>query len=114
MPNEKVHLYFTASDVVVLPYNEATQSGILSIAYGFTKPVIVTDVGGLAELVDENSTGFIVPPHDIPALSNAVIRFFAEENRQRFVDNIAAKRETNSFSRIRSIFDDILTDIRRS
>jgi glycosyltransferase involved in cell wall biosynthesis len=114
VPNEQVHLYFTASDVVVLPYNEATQSGILSIAYGFTKPVIVTNVGGLAELVDENSTGFIVPPHDIPALSNAVIRFFAEGNRRRFADDIIAKRETNNFSSIRSIFDDILTDIQQS
>ncbi|MCX6138622.1 MAG: glycosyltransferase [Ignavibacteriales bacterium] len=60
VPNERVHEFFDASDVVVLPYNEATQSGILSIAYGFAKPVIVTDVGGLAELVDENSTSFYI------------------------------------------------------
>jgi glycosyltransferase involved in cell wall biosynthesis len=76
--------------------------------------VIITNVGGLAELVDDNSTGYIVPPHDNVALSNAVVRFFAEDNPRRFADNIIARRESNSFSRIRTIFEDILTDIRRS
>ncbi|HEY6951659.1 MAG TPA: glycosyltransferase, partial [Bacteroidota bacterium] len=58
--NEDVHLYFEAANVAVLPYNEATQSGILSIAYGFLKPVVVTNVGGLAELVEEGKTGYVV------------------------------------------------------
>ena len=110
--NEAVHLYFTAANLAVLPYNEATQSGILSIAYGFAKPVVVTDVGGLAELVDDGKTGFIVPPHDIPKLANSIIRYFKENHEHGFSLNIEAKRQENSFSNIRKVFDEIQEDLK--
>ncbi len=110
--NEAVHLYFTAANVVVLPYNEATQSGILSIAYGFAKPVVVTDVGGLAELVDDGKTGFIVPPHDIPKLAESIVRYFKENREQDFSNNIEVKRQENSFNKIRIVFEEIETDLK--
>jgi glycosyltransferase involved in cell wall biosynthesis len=110
--NEAVHLYFTAANLAVLPYNEATQSGILSIAYGFAKPVVITDVGGLAELVDEGKTGFIVPPHDIPKLADTVIRYFKENHEQAFSQNIEVKRQENSFNKIRVIFEEIESDLK--
>ena len=110
--NEAVHLYFTAANLAVLPYNEATQSGILSIAYGFAKPVVITDVGGLAELVDDGKTGFIVPPHDIPKLADAVIRYFKENHEQEFSRNIEVKRKENSFNDIRKVFDEIQRDLK--
>ncbi len=109
--NEDVHLYFEAANVAVLPYNEATQSGILSIAYGFAKPVIVSDVGGLAELVDEGITGFIVPPHDSRKLSDAVIRFFKDRREKPFSEAIATKRSANSFNNIRDVFEAIKADL---
>jgi glycosyltransferase involved in cell wall biosynthesis len=109
--NEAVHLYFTAANLAVLPYNEATQSGILSIAYGFAKPVVVTDVGGLAELVDNGKTGFIVPPHDIPKLAEAVIRYFKEDREQAFSHAIEVKRQENSFNTIRAVFEEIESDL---
>jgi glycosyltransferase involved in cell wall biosynthesis len=111
--NETVHIYFTAANLAVLPYNEATQSGILSIAYGFAKPVVITDVGGLAELVDDGKTGFIVPPHDIQKLADSVIRYFKENREHDFSHNIEAKRQENSFNKIRGVFDEIFTDITR-
>ena len=110
--NEAVHLYFTAANLAVLPYNEATQSGILSIAYGFAKPVVVTDVGGLAELVDDGKTGFIVPPHDVPKLADTVIRYFKENHESGFSHNIEAKRQENGFSNIRNVFDEIQEDLK--
>jgi len=110
--NEAVHLYFTAANLAVLPYNEATQSGILSIAYGFAKPVVVTDVGGLAELVDDGKTGFIVPPHDIPKLADSVIRYFNENREEDFLHRIEAKRQENSFNNIRNVFDEIQKDLK--
>jgi glycosyltransferase involved in cell wall biosynthesis len=110
--NEAVHLYFTAANLAVLPYNEATQSGILSIAYGFAKPVVVTDVGGLAELVDDGKTGFIVPPHDIPRLADSVIRYFKENREQDISHNIEAKRQENSFNKIRIVFEEIESDLK--
>jgi glycosyltransferase involved in cell wall biosynthesis len=110
--NEAVHVYFTAANLAVLPYNEATQSGILSIAYGFAKPVVITDVGGLAELVDDGKTGFIVPPHDIPKLADSVIRYFKENREQDFSHNIEVKRKENSFNTLRSVFDEIQKDLK--
>jgi glycosyltransferase involved in cell wall biosynthesis len=112
--NEDVHLYFEAANVAVLPYNGATQSGILSIAYGFSKPVIVTDVGGLAELVDDGKTGFIVPPNDQKQLADAVIRYFSEHREAEFSANVLTKRDTNSFNHIREIFEEIRNDITQS
>lgn len=58
--NEDVELYFKSADLVCLPYYHATQSGILMMAYGFEKPVVVTKVGGLAELVVNGKTGEII------------------------------------------------------
>lgn len=111
--NEDVHFYFDAANVAVLPYNGATQSGILSIAYGFSKPVIVTNVGGLAELVDDGKTGFVVPPHDNEKLAEAVIRYFADGREVEFSTNIAKKREENSFNLIRDVFKNIQQDVKR-
>lgn len=110
--NEAVHLYFIAANLAVLPYNEATQSGILSIAYGFAKPVVVTDVGGLAELVDDGKTGFIVPPHYISKLADSVIRYFKENREQDFSRNIETKRQENSFNKIRIVFEEIESDLK--
>jgi glycosyltransferase involved in cell wall biosynthesis len=109
--NETVHKYFTAANLVVLPYNEATQSGILSIAYGFGKPVVVTNVGGLAELVDEGKSGFIVPPHDIPQLSSTIVRYFVEHREAEFSLNVERKRQENSFNKIQSVFEEIYSDL---
>ena len=76
--NEEVESYFVASDLVILPYVSATQSGIVQIAIAFDRPVVVTDVGGLPEAVVPEKTGFVVPPRDPDALARAIVRFFEE------------------------------------
>lgn len=108
--NETVHLYFTAANLVVLPYNEATQSGILSIAYGFLKPVVVTNVGGLSELVDDGVTGYIVPPHDSIKLAETIIRYIQNNQESAFSKNIEEKKKKNSFLTIRNVFEEILRE----
>lgn len=65
--------------VVVLPYIEASQSGVVPPAYGFHKPVVVTDVGSIPEMVDDGSTGYIVPARDPQALAEAVVRILKDE-----------------------------------
>jgi glycosyltransferase involved in cell wall biosynthesis len=66
--NEKA-LYFSAADVVVLPYVEADFSGVLLAAYAFGRPVVTTDVGGLREIVEPGGSGYLVPPGDREALA---------------------------------------------
>ena len=73
---------FRKSAVVVLPYVEASQSAVLLNAYGFGKPVVVTNVGSLPEVVEEGRTGFIVPPRDPKSLASAVAVLLAD-NRLR-------------------------------
>jgi glycosyltransferase involved in cell wall biosynthesis len=78
VPNEEVPDYFLAADVVVLPYLSATQSAIVQTAFSFERPVIVTAVGGLPDVVADGVTGFVVPPDSPDALAAAMIRFFEE------------------------------------
>lgn len=90
IPNEDVHLYFAAADVVVLPYIEASQSGIVPIAYSFNTPVISTRVGGLPEAVLEGKTGMLVEPGDPAALASAIVRYYREGHETAFRAGIAA------------------------
>ena len=78
VPNDKVAEFFSAADVVVLPYISATQSGITQIAYNFDKPVIASDVGGLAEVVKDGTTGIIVPPDQPHRLAEALLRYYRD------------------------------------
>lgn len=96
IPDTDVEYYFSACDLVVLPYESATQSGVIQIAYGFDKPVVVTDVGGLPEVVTNNKTGYIIPPCDSISLSNAVIDFFTQNRATDFSSNI--QKESYRFS----------------
>lgn len=72
VPNDEVGAYFCAADVVVLPYVEATQSGVVTLAAEFSVPVVVTRVGGLPEAVLDGRTGLVVPPGDAAALADAL------------------------------------------
>ena len=78
IPNEKVVDYFCAADLIVQPYKNATQSGVSQIAYHFERPMLVTDVGGLAELIPAGVVGYVVPP-TAGAIADAVVDFYAQK-----------------------------------
>lgn len=88
IPDHEVEPYFAASDLVVLPYESATQSGIVQIAYGFEKPVVVTDVGGLPDVVENGRTGYVVKAKNPKALSEAVVDYFFQNKEQEFAENV--------------------------
>ncbi len=88
VPDREVERYFKACDAVVLPYVEATQSGIAQIAYGFKKPVIATDAGGLPEVVTDSVTGVICKRADSKELSEAIRRFYELKDKVDFKGNI--------------------------
>ena len=70
---------FHRCSLVVLPYIEASQSGVVPTTYGFKKPVVVTDVGGIPEIVENGVTGFIVPSKKPRALADAVVKLLKDE-----------------------------------
>ena len=97
--NEEVALYFSAADLVVLPYTSATQSGVVTIAYSFERPVVTTKVGGLSEVVIDGQTGFLVDPADPAALADAVVRYYREAREKEFIEGIRKQRERLSWDR---------------
>lgn len=96
-PNEEVWKYYSASDVVVLPYRSATQSGILNIAYGFLKPVISTRVGGLHEFIDDGKTGLLVAPDSVEDLARGIIQFTTFSKEVDYVAHIQERLKKNLF-----------------
>jgi len=114
VPNEEVPLYFTAADLVVLPYLEATQSAVVPIAYGFERPVLTTRVGGLAEVVKDGSTGFLVPPGDSEALAQAILHYFRADLKEQFAANIRDQRERFSWDGLIDLIEQLVRRDRES
>ncbi|MEK7727930.1 MAG: glycosyltransferase [candidate division KSB1 bacterium] len=94
----EVPTFFSAAEVCVLPYKSATQSGIVQIAFNFNLPVIATDVGGLAEMVEDNVTGLILRSHEPKALAGLIRKHFEERLRESFSRNIAQRRHALSWA----------------
>lgn len=108
IPDKEVEPYFAASDLVVLPYISATQSGIIQIAYGFDKPVIATEVGGLPDVVDDGNTGYLVPPKNSGAIAEKVVKFFAEDKDKAWSANIKSKEKEFSWETMVDRFSELL------
>ena len=70
--------FFDEASVVVLPYIEASQSGVVAISFAFGKPVVVTNVGSLPEVVDHGNTGLVVSPKSITELAKAIIKLLSD------------------------------------
>jgi len=98
IPDCEVAEYFSAADVVVLPYKTATQSGITQIAYNFNRPVIISNVGGLAEIVVEGKTGYVVTPQS-DEFAKAIITFFKESKFGEFSDNVKTHKTLFSWEK---------------
>lgn len=105
IPDQEVEKYFAACDMVVLPYESATQSGIVQIAYGFEKPVVVTAVGGLPDVVTDQETGYIVPPCNPGKLAEGIIRYYHDHMEERFHENIQKEANRFSWERMTEVID---------
>ena len=96
--NEEVGILFRNSDIVVLPYIEASQSGIIPIAYQYGKPVIATDVGSIKEVIENGKTGVLVKPKDEYSLSEALGALIKNEELRREMGANAKKKADNELS----------------
>ena len=87
---------FQRCSVVALPYIDASQSGVIPTAYGFKKPVVVTNVGAIPEIVDDGVTGFIVPPKNPEALADALVKLLKDDKlRKQMGENAYKKLKTD-------------------
>src|SRR6478735_8232897 len=87
IPNSQVASYFSAADLIVQPYKNATQSGVSQIAYHFDKPMLVTDVGGLAELIPDGKVGYVTEPNP-KAIADAIFDFYTSGKEAYFIEQV--------------------------
>lgn len=100
IPDREIEKFFAACDLVVLPYRSATQSGIVQIAYGFEKPVVVTKVGGLPDVVENGKTGYVVEMENPKQLAEAIACYFNDNREEEFTANVRNEAYRFSWDRI--------------
>jgi D-inositol-3-phosphate glycosyltransferase len=108
IPTSEVKYYFSAADCVILPYRDATQSGIVQIATNFNKPVIAANVGGLGEVIENGKTGFIVEKENPEALAGAIKKFYLEDREDVFVENISEEVKKYSWENFVNGISDLI------
>ena len=96
---EEVASLFCGADIVVQPYKNATQSGVTQIAYHFGRPMLVTDVGGLAEIVPHGRCGYVVKPEP-EAITDAIIDFFDNHREEQFAKAVDEEKEKYGWDRL--------------
>lgn len=106
IPDSKVNQYFRACDIVAQPYKSATQSGVTQIAFHFEKPMLVTNVGGLAETVPDGKIGYVVPP-EAQAIADALVRYYKEGHEAEFTIGVREEKKKYAWS----VMTDTLTDV---
>ncbi len=107
IPNEEVATWFRAADIVALPYLSATQSGVVPIAYLCERPVIVTRVGGLPDIVLDGESGYLIEPNDAVALANIISKHFIERENPTLlagIKQVSNRLSWNSYSQLISQF----------
>lgn len=111
--DEQVAELFQRSAVVCLPYTDASQSGVVNIAYAFKKPVIVTNVGSIPEIVDNGKTGLVIEPKDSSAIANAIIALLKNDDlRMNLGENgLRKQREELSWDKIAKKTIEVYQDI---
>lgn len=99
IPDSKVNLYFRACDIVAQPYKTATQSGVTQVAFHFEKPMLVTNVGGLPEIVPDGKIGYVVEP-DAQAISDALVRYYDETREEAFTEGVREEKKKYGWDRM--------------
>lgn len=106
----QVRNYFGTADLVVQPYKSATQSGVTQVAYHFGTPMVVTNVGGLPEIVPDEKVGYVVDV-DPAAIAKAIGDFYEQNRAAEFRANIAVEKERFSWSALTGTFTRLYGEI---
>ena len=95
IPDADLRKYFGAADLIAQPYKSATQSGVTQVAFHFEKPMLVTNVGGLGEIVHHGKMGYAVEPES-KAIADAVLDYFTNARQKPFTQYL--KKEKNKYN----------------
>ena len=90
--SDMVKYYFCAADMIVQPYRSATQSGVTQIAYNFERPMLVTNTGGLPEIVPHGKVGYVTAI-DAFAIADSIVDFYSNKREQQFAENTVAEKQ---------------------
>ena len=105
IPSEVMNDYFCGADLVVQPYRSATQSGVTQVGYHFDKPMLVSNVGGLAEIVADGKSGYVVEPQS-QAIADAIIDFYVNERAESYRTETRKLKQKFSWTNLtRNIFE---------
>ncbi len=99
IPNDEVAYYFNAVDIIAQPYKTATQSGVSQIAYFYEKPMLVTNVGGLAETIPHGKVGYVVKPN-VRSITEALVDFAENERSTEFIKNIKEEKKKYEWNKM--------------
>lgn len=110
IPDNEVRNYFCAADMVVQPYKHATQSGVTQICYHFDRPMLVTNVGGLPEIVPHGKVGYVVEPNP-KAIADALVDFYTRHQEFVMRDNIKIEKKKYAWSEMLSRIFEIAKSI---
>ncbi len=108
--DEEVPFYFSVADLVVQPYKTATQSGVTQIAFYFDKPMLVTDVGGLKEIVRDGKCGYVVKPEP-EFITEAIIDYFGNNRKEKFAEGVRQEKEKFSWEKMTSSILEVFNNI---
>lgn len=106
IPDADLRLYFGAADLIVQPYKTATQSGVTQVAFHFEKPMLVTNVGGLGEIVHDHKMGYAVHPNE-ESIAEAIIDYYENDKQEDYTQYLILEKEKYSWSILTKAFTHI-------
>lgn len=113
IPDGEVNRYFRAADLIVQPYKSATQSGVAQIAFHFEKPMVVTNVGGLPEIVPDGKVGYVVAP--APAeIADGIVRYFGENREAEFTEGVRQEKKKYAWSKMTETLESVCNQMKTS
>ena len=105
--DSKVKYYFNTADIVVQPYKSATQSGVTQVAYHFEKPILVTNVGGLGEIIPNGKVGYVVEPNH-SAIADALVDFYENDRHNTFAEGVKEEKKKYAWSNMTEAIKNLL------
>jgi glycosyltransferase involved in cell wall biosynthesis len=110
--DQEVANYFGAADMIVQPYKSATQSGVTQIAFHYNKPMLVTDVGGLGEIIPHGKVGYVVNPGP-ESITEAIFDFYYNDRGDFFESNVISEKEKFSWGTMVETIEIVFNNIQK-